>query len=42
MTSKKYSVKVFYTGHVDFLKREKRLMRLLQRGKGSEVEMVKV
>ncbi len=34
----KYSVMVCYTGHVEILKREKRMMWLLQRGKGAEIE----
>jgi len=36
-TDKTYSVTVAYTGHPDFLKREKRILRLLQRGKGVEI-----
>jgi hypothetical protein len=30
--SKKYSVEIFYTDHCDFLKRNKKLVRLLKRG----------
>jgi len=35
--SEEYSVKVFFTWHIEFLKREKRLLRLLQRWKSSEI-----
>jgi hypothetical protein len=38
----KYSVIVAYTGHVDILKREKRMIWLLQRGKSIEVEFKEV
>ena len=34
----KYSVKVFFTWHAEFIKKEKRLLRLLQRWKSVEVE----
>ena len=40
--NKKYSVQVFFTGHAEFLQREKRLMRLLQRGKSVEVQFEEV
>jgi len=40
--SKKYSVKVSYTWHTGFLTREKRLTRLLQRGKSAEIEFEKL
>ena len=40
--SKSYSVKVAYTGTCELLTREKRLMRLLQRGKKVEVVFEKV
>ena len=36
-TDTTYSVTVAYTGHPDFLKREKRILRLLQRGKSVEI-----
>ena len=39
--STKYAVSVFYTGHCDFLKRYKKLLRLLQRWKNSEVKFEK-
>jgi hypothetical protein len=38
----RYWVKVFYTWHADFLTREKRLMRLLQRWKWTEIEWTKI
>lgn len=37
-----YGVKIVYTGHIDFLTREKKRMRLLQRGKNVKIEMVKI
>ncbi|MCX6822528.1 MAG: hypothetical protein NTX91_00835 [candidate division SR1 bacterium] len=37
-----YGVKIMYTGHMDFLQREKKWMRLLQRGKNISVERLKV
>ncbi len=36
-TSKVYSITIYYTWHTAFLLKEKRLMRLLQRGKNSEI-----
>ncbi len=36
-----YGVKIVYTWHIDFLKREKKWMRLLQRGKWTTIEMLK-
>ena len=33
-----YAVTVAYTGHAEFLKREKRVIRLLQRGKHTEIQ----
>lgn len=35
--SKTYSMQIAYTGHPEFLKREKRLMRLLQKGKDVQI-----
>lgn len=40
--SKVYSVKIAYTGNCAILCREKRLMRLLQRGKSIEIEFEKL
>ncbi|HBB03381.1 TPA: hypothetical protein DCZ39_00530 [Patescibacteria group bacterium] len=40
--SKTYSVTMSYTGHVEILKREKRLMWLLQRGKTTEIVFEKI
>ena len=40
--SKTYSVKIAYTGNYEFLRREKRLMRLLQRGKTIEIDFEKL
>ncbi len=40
--SKKYSVHIAYTWNCEFLRREKRLMRLLQRGKKVEIEFEKL
>ena len=36
-TSDKYSVNVYYTGHVEFLEREKKTLWNLQRGKSIEI-----
>ncbi|MCX6825280.1 MAG: hypothetical protein NTY80_03555 [candidate division SR1 bacterium] len=38
----KYSITIAYTGHVELLKREKRLVRLLQRGKNIDIVFKKV
>jgi len=40
--SKKYSLQIAYTGNCEFLRREKRLMRLLQRGKNIGIEFKKL
>ena len=37
-----YTVKIVYTWHIDFLVREKKWMWLLQRGKWTKIEMVKI
>lgn len=37
-----YWVKVIYTGHIEFLEREKKWMWLLQRGKWITIEMIKI
>jgi hypothetical protein len=39
---KGYGVKVYFTGHNNFLIREKRLMWMLQKGKGVEVEWERI
>lgn len=36
--SKEYSVSLYYTNHCNFLQRNKRLLRLLQRGEKTEVK----
>lgn len=40
--SKAYSLKIAYTGHPEFLKREKRLMWLLQKGKSVQIDFEKL
>ncbi len=42
LKTSKYWVKILYAGHIDFLQREKKWMRLLQRGKNIPVEILKV
>ena len=40
--SGKYWVKIVYTGHIEFLEREKKWMRLLQRGAWIKIEKLKI
>lgn len=39
---KKYWVEIHYTGHTDFINREKRLLRLLQRWKSTEIKFKEI
>lgn len=41
-TSDKYAVDIYYTGHVEFLKREKKTLWNLQRGKSIEIWFQKI